>query len=109
KTLIETVTVIDPSHPLFGRTFRLAVQPRSPRPPLSFEVEHRDGIILRIAAAATEHAYCPAPSPRTKITTLALRQLLGLLPDGRDSCASRPAPSGGGLPTGPADAPSTIS
>ena len=103
---IQTVTVVDPRHPLYGQTFRVAVQHRSPREPLSFEVEHRDGIILRIAAAATDYAYRPPPSPRTTITSMAIRQLLGLLADWREPCASRPAPSGGDSPQGPA-APST--
>ena len=89
-----TVTVVDPFHPLFGRTFRVAVRHRSPREPLSFEVEHRDGIILRIAAAATDQAYCPSPSTRTRITAVAVRQLLGLLAEWREPCESRRVPSG---------------
>jgi hypothetical protein len=99
---ILTVTVVDPRHPLYGRTFRVAVPHRSPREPRSFEVEHRDGIILRIAAAATDHAYCPVLSTRTRITPAAIRQVLGLLADWRDSCASHPDPSGGGSPKQPA-------
>jgi hypothetical protein len=109
KEPILTVTVVDPHHPLYGRTFRVAVPHRSPREPRSFEVEHRDGIILRIAAAATDHAYCPVLSARTRITPAAARQLLGLLADWRDSCASRPAPSGGDSPkpsAGPSAKPS---
>jgi hypothetical protein len=79
----QTVTVVDPRHPLYGQTFRVAVQHRSPRPPLSFEVHHRDGIILRITAVATDRAYRPPASPRTTITCVAIRQLLGLLADWR--------------------------
>jgi hypothetical protein len=86
--------VIDPRHPLYGQTFQVAVHHRSPRPPLSFEVHHRDGIILRIAASATDHAYQPPLSPRTTITCVAIRQLLGLLADWRQPCASRLDPSG---------------
>jgi hypothetical protein len=71
------------------------VQHRSPRAPLAFEVHHRDGIIVRIAASATDHAYQPLASPRTTITCMAIRQLLGLLADWRQPCASRPDPSGG--------------
>src|SRR5262249_30027219 len=56
---VQIITVVDPFHPLFGRTFPIAVQHRSPREPLSFEVEHGDGIILRIAATSTDRAYCP--------------------------------------------------
>ena len=48
-----------------GRTSRQAARDPARRPSLlggpyaylSFEVEHRDGIILRIAAAATDYAY----------------------------------------------------
>jgi len=100
---ILTVTVVDPYHPLYGRTFRVAVQHRTLRERLSFEVEHRDGIILRVAAAATDYAYCPSSSPRTKITPVAIRELLGLVADWRDSCVLRPAPSGGGSPKRSAD------
>src|SRR5262249_29866829 len=94
----QTVTVVDPRHPLYGQTFRVAVQHRSPRAPRSFEVHHRDGIILRIAASATDYAYQPPASPRTTITCMAIRQLLGLLADWRPPCASRPDPSGGDSP-----------
>jgi hypothetical protein len=88
------VTVVDPFHPLCGRTFRVAAQHRSPREPRSFEVEHRDGIILRIPAAATDAAYCLSPSTRTRITADAVRQVLGLVADWREPCESRLAPSG---------------
>jgi hypothetical protein len=54
---IPTVTVVDRCHPLYGRTFRVAAQHRTFRQPVSFEVEHRDGIISRVAAAATDYAY----------------------------------------------------
>jgi hypothetical protein len=95
--------VVDPYHPLRGRTFRVAVQHRTLREPLSFQVEHRDGIILRIAAAATDYAYCPSPTPRTRITPVAIRQLLGLLSEWSDLCELRPGPSGGGSPKRSAD------
>ena len=100
---IPTVTVIDPCHPLYGRTFRVAVQLRTLREPLFFQVEHRDGIILRIAAAATDYAYCPSSSPRTKITPDAIRVLLGFVADWRDPCVSHPATSGDGSPKRSAD------
>src|SRR5262249_40836163 len=86
----------------FGRTFRVAAQHRSPREPRSFEVEHRDGIIIRIPAAATDRADCPSPSTRTRITADAVRQLLGLLADWGVPCESRLGPSGGGSRRGPA-------
>ncbi len=95
---IPTVTVVDPCHPLYGHTFPVAVQHRTLREPLSFEVEHRDGIILRLAATATDYAYCPSSSPRTKITPDAIRRLLGLLTDWGDLCVLRPAPFGDSSP-----------
>ncbi len=100
---IPAVTVVDPYHPLHGRTFRVAVQHRTLREPLSFQVEHRDGIILRIAATATDYSYCPSPTPRTRITPVAIRQLLGLLSEWSDLCELRPGPSGGGSPKRSAD------
>jgi hypothetical protein len=100
---VPTVTIIDPCHPLYGRTFRVAVQHPTLREPLFFEVEHRDGIILRIAAAATDYAYCPSSSPRTKITPDAIRVLLGFVADWRDPCVLHPATSGDGSPKRSAD------
>ena len=91
---IPTVTVVDPRHPLYRHTFQVVARHRTSREPLSFEVEHRDGIILRIAAAATDRAHCPPSSPRSKITPVVLRQLLGLLADWKEPCVSRPVPSG---------------
>src|SRR5262249_55645409 len=89
-----SITVVDPFHPLFGRTFPIAFQHRSPREPRSFEVEHRDGIVIRIAAAATDRSYCPSHLPRTRIRAPAIRRLLSLLAEWREPCESRHVPSG---------------
>jgi hypothetical protein len=59
------VTVVDDRHPLYCRSFPVVSEHRTPGKPRSFEVEHRDGIILRIPAAATTGSgYCPALAPR---------------------------------------------
>ena len=92
------MTVVDPAHPLFGRTFRVVARHRGPRDPVSLEVELRDGILIRIPATATDRWYCPAPSTRTRITAVALRQLIALAHQGEAPCPSDPAPSGGGSP-----------
>lgn len=68
------VTVRDPTHPLFGRTFRVIRSVhRGGGMPVSYEVEHRDGASLLIAVAATEPQ--PSSENRTKLSIEALHDL----------------------------------
>ena len=57
RSLIERVRVLDPHHPLYGRTFcviRRLVQ-RGGNYPASYEVEYYNGASLLIPVSATEH------------------------------------------------------
>jgi hypothetical protein len=70
--------VLDPAHPLFGRTFRVIrwVQ-RGGNFPRSYEVEYRDGISLLVPVAATEAQI--AAENRTKLSVEALHDLTSMV------------------------------
>ena len=67
--------VLDPAHPLFGRTFRVIRQSvhRGGGFPVSYEVEYRDGVSLLVPVAATEAQ--PPNENRTKLSVEALHDL----------------------------------
>jgi hypothetical protein len=67
---------------------------RRPDAAVSLEVELRDGILIRIPVAATDRGYCPTPSTGTKITAIALCQLVAIAREGEAPCPSDLAPSG---------------
>ena len=75
----EEVQVLDPCHPLYGRTFRvlgrLPYRSGNYRP--SFEVEYRHGVTLLVAVAATEHP--SDPGSLTKLSIDALSDLLNVV------------------------------
>lgn len=69
----------DPTHPLFGRTFRVIRQSvhRGGGFPVSYEVEYRDGASLLIPVAATEPQI--STENRTKLSLEALHDLTSLV------------------------------
>jgi hypothetical protein len=73
------VTVCEPAHPLFGRTFRVIRRSvhRGGGFPLSYEVEYRDGASLLIPVAATEPR--TSMENRTKLSVEALHDLTSLV------------------------------
>lgn len=73
------VTVFEPTHPLFGRTFRVIRRSvhRGGGFPLSYEVEYRDGASLLIPVAATEPRM--SMENRTKLSVEALHDLTSLV------------------------------
>jgi hypothetical protein len=73
------VTVCEPTHPLFGRTFRVIRRSvhRGGGFPLSYEVEYRDGASLLIPVAATEPR--KSMENRTKLSVEALHDLTSLV------------------------------
>ena len=76
ESLIERVRVLDPHHPLYGRTFcviRRLVQ-RGGNYPASYEVEYYNGASLLIPVSATEHNVI-RPN-LTKLSIEALRDLI---------------------------------
>ncbi|WP_229180263.1 MULTISPECIES: Y4bD/Y4pK family protein, partial [Bradyrhizobium] len=73
------VTVCEPAHPLFGRTFRVIRRSvhRGGGFPLSYEVEYRDGASLLIPVAAIEPQM--SMENRTKLSVEALHDLTSLV------------------------------
>jgi hypothetical protein len=75
----EEVTVRDPTHPLFGRTFRIIRRSvhRGGGFPVSYEVEYRNGASLLVPVAATEPL--ERMENRTKLSLEALHDLTSLV------------------------------
>ncbi|MBP1290434.1 MULTISPECIES: hypothetical protein [Bradyrhizobium] len=69
----------EPTHPLFGRTFRVIRRSvhRGGGFPLSYEVEYRDGASLLIPVVATEPQM--SMENRTKLSVEALHDLISLV------------------------------
>jgi hypothetical protein len=78
SSLIEVVTIRDPRHPLFGRTFYVirSVQ-RGGNFPISYEVQYRDGTSLLVPVAVTEPQ--DGVENRTKLSVEALHDLTSLV------------------------------
>jgi hypothetical protein len=91
--------VTDPSHPLFGRRFRVVSISHPPHRPGHVTVAYRDGMRLRIPVPATRLALGSTAPPRTKLTREALLDLLSLLKECEDSCPAQPSASGPGSPS----------
>jgi hypothetical protein len=70
------IRVLDPRHPLYGRSFRVIRRSvhRGGNFQPSYEVEYRDGTSLLVPIAVTEH-YKIGPN-RTKLSIEALRDLI---------------------------------
>jgi len=103
--VIEAITVTDPGHPLYGRSFT----PASARSGASgyVHVAHRGGTVLRLAMAATSLHPLPHNVVRTKLTLEAIHDLLRLAAEGEH--ASAPATSGPACPlTGAAPSSTTL-
>jgi hypothetical protein len=70
--------VLDPTHPLFGRTFRvIRLVQRGGNFPISYEVEYRNNTSLLVPVAATEPQI--SPENRTKLSVEALHDLTSLV------------------------------
>jgi hypothetical protein len=91
--------VTDPTHPLYGRRFRVVSISHPPQHPGHVVVAYRDFMRLRLPVRATDLAPAPAASLRTTFTRAALRQLLALLKECEGPCPSDPAASGTSSPT----------
>ena len=76
ESLFEVIQVLDPRHPLYGRSFRLICRSshRGGNFPPSYEVEHRGGTSLLVPIAATEPQEPNAN--RTKLSIEALHELI---------------------------------
>src|SRR4051794_27799080 len=89
---LATVTVEDPHHPLFGRSFRVLglALPNTAGLSSSYEVEYLHGINLLIPIAATVQP--DRLEMRTKLSVEALRDLISLIEllDAHDDQTERP-------------------
>ena len=86
---LAQVTVTDPSHPLYGRTFTLFASTGSPIACGQVLVVYRDDVLLRIPAAATNlYPETPRPSP-SKLSIGGVRELVRLAK--RSGCAAQRA------------------
>ena len=76
ESSFEVIQVLDPRHPLYGRSFRLICRSshRGGNFPPSYEVEHRGGTSLLVPIAATEPQEPNAN--RTKLSIEALHELI---------------------------------
>jgi hypothetical protein len=78
--------VTDPTHPLFGRRFRIVSISHPPHRPGHVTVAYRDGMRLRIPVPATSLASVSVAAARTKLTRDALLGLLSLLKECAAPC-----------------------
>lgn len=87
------MTVTDPTHPLFGRTFPVVSVSRQPRGEGYVVVAYRDALRLRLPVPATDLSSPTTRTPPTKWTPAAVREFLALVAEVSPPCPSRP-PSG---------------
>jgi hypothetical protein len=86
--------VTDPTHPLFGRRFRVLSVSHQPQRPGQVTVAYREGMRLRLPVLATNLAPFIAAPFRSKLTRVALLELLALLQECEVSCPDHPDASG---------------
>ena len=94
----DTVEVIDPTHPLFGRRFAVHSVTHPSHGLGHVFVVYRDHVRLRLPLAATNLAPCPRPTHSTKFTPASIRQFLALVQECEHSCPNDPTPSGTASP-----------
>jgi hypothetical protein len=72
ESLAEVIQVLDPRHPLYGRSFRVICRSshRGGNFPPSFEVEHGSGTSLLVPISATEPNGQSANRPKLSIEAL---------------------------------------
>jgi hypothetical protein len=96
--LPEEVEVIDPTHPLYGQRFRVLAVSQSPQAIGQVWVAFREGIRLRLPAAATSLAPAIPTQPRTKFTKPTVEEFLAFVKEYALSCPSYPSTSGPNSP-----------
>ena len=89
----------DPTHPLFGRRFRVLSVTHPPGRPGHVLVAYRHGACLRVPVLATDLAPRASALPRTKLTRAALLDLLALMKECEGLCPDPRSASGAGSPT----------
>ena len=88
----------DPTHPLFGRRFRVVTISHPPHRPGHVTVAYREGMRLRLPVTATNLALGSVALPRTKLTRPALLDLLAAVKECAASCPDQRNASGAGSP-----------
>ena len=74
----DLIEVVDPTHPLFGRRFRVVRLCSLPRGEGFVDVFYREHIRLRIPLDATDRATSVLAQRRTKVTLEGVQQLIAL-------------------------------
>jgi len=95
----EQVEVVDPTHPLFGRRFRLVAVTRALHSGGFARVEYQPGIAMQLPLSVTSLG--PALLRRgrpTKLTPEALAVLVLVAGEREAACSSSPATSGPAWP-----------
>jgi len=72
----EFVIVTDPTHPLYGRRFRLLSATNSAGGCGQLLVVYRDGVVVKIRATATNLLPTPSSLPVSKLSTESIRDLV---------------------------------
>lgn len=72
----ELITITDPTHPLHGRSFALMSASSSAGSGRQILVVYRDGVLIRVPAAATSLLPSAADRPSSKLSIEAVRDLI---------------------------------
>jgi hypothetical protein len=95
----EQVEVVDPTHPLFGRRFRLVAVTRALRSGGFARVEYRPGITMQLPLSVTSLGPALLRRSRpTKLTPEALAALVLVAGEREAACSSSPATFGPACP-----------
>ena len=100
-TVIE---VTDPTHPLFGRHFRIISVTRPLHSPGHFYVHYREKMVLHIPVTATNLSLY-RETIRTKLTSQAIEEFISLVNQCEVLCQSTLRSSGGASPRTPTTMP----
>ena len=92
------MTVTDPTHPLFGRTFPVISVSRQPRDVGYVVVAYRNAIRLRLPVPATDLSSPATRTPPAKWTPAAVREFLALVAEDSPPCPNRPRSGRGSRP-----------
>jgi hypothetical protein len=93
--LPEEIEVVDPSHPLWGRRFRLVSVTGALHTAGFVRVDYRPGILIMLPIPATNLHRHPRPRrTSTKLNVEALEELVATAGESEEACRSIPAASG---------------
>ena len=94
----DEIEVTDPTHPLFGRRFKVLSISHPPQRPGHALVAYRDFMRLRIPVPATSLVADNPSRLRTQFTRAAILDLLALLKECEGPCPASPENSGSDSP-----------